>query len=78
MHVDPHVGPRTDPSLAGVEPHAHADPCVVGPRMPLERELRLDRGRSAAGAAGKTAKNESPSVLTTMPSFASTAERTMS
>ena len=30
------------------------------------------------GAAGKTAKNESPSVLTTRPSFASTADRTMS
>ena len=49
MHLDPHVGPCADPPLARVQPHAHADPRVVGPRMPLERELRLDRGTEGRG-----------------------------
>ncbi len=51
---------------------------ALGPRVSFEASCASTVARRAAGAAGKTAKNESPSVPTTRPSFASTADRTMS
>ncbi len=79
MHVDPDVGSSADPSLARVESHAHPDPCVVGPWMTLESRAAPRPQREEPGARpGRRRRTSRPPCSTTRPSFASTADRTMS
>ena len=77
VDVEPDVvGVRRDDALAGVEAHADPDGSTPsGQRSPARARWAATAAATAAARSWKTAKNESPSVLTTCPPASPTAAR---
>jgi hypothetical protein len=53
VHLHAHVRARTEAPLTGVHTDADADAPVVGPGVPFERELRLDRSCEGSRCDGE-------------------------